>query len=676
MGVRGVSELLAELPPAAASCLASLDHGIDELLDLRLAPLAPEQVGALAEVVHRLEARLTAGRLSTLAAIDARDDVVPKARPGHAAAVFRLHVLRQSRARARREAHTAALLRPEVGDLPRMGAALSAGDIASGHVDVAVRAHRDLGQATRDKLIPYDEIVAAAASPVVIDGVLRPDPAVTDDLAAAFTEMLADPSGPSGLGGAGGSFATPPASVRQVLLVDAVLVFYARRMDVDCLEAVAHRIVEALNPKTPKGAHERRYLHMSRTPDGAWRGRFECGSAQGAFIKAVLAAFAAPRAGAAIDADGVERALPDERDFGARQMDAVADIFAAALAKNGITLPGPNGDENTTETTSESAAAGAQPSTNDSPRSPGAAPDGTQTAAQAGDAAAEDLPEPPTQEGEFQVIREPGVLAGPLPAVELIVSVGIEHLAAAFGTHLAAVPANDQRACPPLGLDVLRGLQDWVSQHPWGQPPDHHSDARNDEQLAAAQDGASQDAARRDGAYQDGTIGPAVTRFARALSPLARPARVEHAGMIDAATLRFLADCAQIRIALLSPDGAVLHLGRTQRLASATQKRALIARDAGCVIPGCVVTADACQAHHVVPWTEGGPTDLDNLALLCFRHHAEVTATGSGDVARDGWQIEMVAGVPWVRPPSWVDVRRPQLRNAVHHLPHQRGDEL
>ena len=49
-----------------------------------------------------------------------------------------------------------------------------------------------------------------------------------------------------------------------------------------------------------------------------------------------------------------------------------------------------------------------------------------------------------------------------------------------------------------------------------------------------------------------------------------RPARVEHAGMIDAATLRFLADCAQIRIALLSPDGAVLHLGRTQRLASAT----------------------------------------------------------------------------------------------------------
>ena len=502
--------------------------------------------------------------------------------------------------------------------------------------------------------------------------------------------MLADPSGPSGLGGVGGSFATPPASIRQVLLVDAVLVFYARRMDVDCLEAVAHRIVEALNPKTPKGAHERRYLHMSRTPDGAWRGRFECGSAQGAFIKAVLAAFAAPRPGAAIDADGVERALPDERDFGARQMDAVVDIFAAALAKNGITLPGPNGDENTTETTSESAAAGADPSTNDSPRSPGAAPDGAPTADHAGDAAAEDLTKPPTQEGEFQVIREPGVLAGPLPAVELIVSVGIEHLAAAFGTHLAAVPADDQGACLPLGLEVLRGLQDWVSQQPWGQPPDHNSDARNDEQLAAAQDGASQDAASQDGASQDGT------------SQDGTQAGLPRAARSDPPSRGSLAPCH--RLAPPCPGGARRH-DRRRHAALPGRLRADPDRPAepgrrrpaprphpatGFRYPEARPDRTRRRLRHsrlrrhrrCLPgpsrraWTEGGPTDLDNLALLCFRHHAEVTATGSGDVARNGWQIEMVAGVPWVRPPSWVDVRRPQLRNAVHHLPHQRGDEL
>src|SRR3954452_15641636 len=336
MGGRGVSELLEVLPPAAAACLAALDRGIDEVLDLRLAPLAPEQVSALTQMVHRLEARLAAGRLSALATIEIRDDVVPAARPGHAAATFGLHVLGQSGARARRDAHAAALLRPEVGDLPRVGAALRDGDISAGHVEVAVRAHRDLGQAARDKLIPYEEVVAATAAPLVDGG--GADPGVTDDLAAAFTEMLADPSSPSGLGGAGSSFAVAPTSMRQVLLVDAALAFYARRMDVDCLEAVARRIVEALNPKTPRGAHERRYFFMSQTREGAWRGRFECGPAQGAFIKSVLAAFAVPRPGVAIDADGVEHALPDERDLGARQMDGTVDIFAAALAKNGITV--------------------------------------------------------------------------------------------------------------------------------------------------------------------------------------------------------------------------------------------------------------------------------------------------------------------------------------------------
>jgi hypothetical protein len=165
-----------------------------------------------------------------------------------------------------------------------------------------------------------------------------------------------------------------------------------------------------------------------------------------------------------------------------------------------------------------------------------------------------------------------------------------------------------------------------------------------------------------------------VTALGRALSPLGHPARVEHAGPVDGATLRFLADCAQIRVALLSPDGAVLHLARTQRLVSPAQKRALMARDAGCVIPGCTVTADACQAHHVIPWTDGGPTDLDNLALLCLRHHVEITTSSTSEGAGSGWQIEMIDGVPWVRTPSWIDWRRPLLRNAVHHLPPRSED--
>ena len=96
-------------------------------------------------------------------------------------------------------------------------------------------------------------------------------------------------------------------------------------------------------------------------------------------------------------------------------------------------------------------------------------------------------------------------------------------------------------------------------------------------------------------------------------------------------------------------------MGRTVRLATPAQKDALIARDLTCVIPGCTVPGEHCQVHHVIPWAGGGPTDLDNLALACVRHHTEI---GQGT-----WEIEMINGVPWVRVPSWIDRARPLLRN-------------
>lgn len=67
-----------------------------------------------------------------------------------------------------------------------------------------------------------------------------------------------------------------------------------------------------------------------------------------------------------------------------------------------------------------------------------------------------------------------------------------------------------------------------------------------------------------------------------------------------------------------------LAVGRTQRTATAAQRRALAVRDGGCVIPGCDVPADACQTHHLVAWAEGGSTDLDNCVLLCWSHHRQV----------------------------------------------------
>ena len=73
--------------------------------------------------------------------------------------------------------------------------------------------------------------------------------------------------------------------------------------------------------------------------------------------------------------------------------------------------------------------------------------------------------------------------------------------------------------------------------------------------------------------------------------------------------------------ARLTVDGDRLHLGRTQRRATATQRRLLTIRDGGCRFPGCDRPPGWCEAHHIVFWDHGGPTDLDNLVLLCSHHH-------------------------------------------------------
>ena len=56
-----------------------------------------------------------------------------------------------------------------------------------------------------------------------------------------------------------------------------------------------------------------------------------------------------------------------------------------------------------------------------------------------------------------------------------------------------------------------------------------------------------------------------------------------------------------------------LAVGRTARTATPAQRRALAARDRGCVIPGCAIPAEACQVHHLVEWADGGTTDTANL---------------------------------------------------------------
>jgi hypothetical protein len=86
------------------------------------------------------------------------------------------------------------------------------------------------------------------------------------------------------------------------------------------------------------------------------------------------------------------------------------------------------------------------------------------------------------------------------------------------------------------------------------------------------------------------------------------------------AALRLACDAAVGRV-VRRGDGEILDLGRRIRLVSAAQRRALVVRDGRCGFPGCDSPHQWCDAHHVVHWVDGGPTDLDNLILLCRRHH-------------------------------------------------------
>ena len=111
--------------------------------------------------------------------------------------------------------------------------------------------------------------------------------------------------------------------------------------------------------------------------------------------------------------------------------------------------------------------------------------------------------------------------------------------------------------------------------------------------------------------------------------------------------------------ALLFDTRIPLAVGRTARTATLAQRRALAARDRGCVIPGCSIPAEACQAHHLVDWAAGGPTDVSNMALLCWGHHRQVdlrmwtiapaalkASTGGGALPASSWPANH--GAPFV----------------------------
>ncbi len=125
-------------------------------------------------------------------------------------------------------------------------------------------------------------------------------------------------------------------------------------------------------------------------------------------------------------------------------------------------------------------------------------------------------------------------------------------------------------------------------------------------------------------------------------------ATLEGGALLSAAAARRIAcDCGVVPV-VLNGASVPLDVGRTRRLVTPKQRVALNTRDKGCAFPNCGRPARWSDAHHIQHWLDGGPTDLNNLVLLCRRHHRMIH--------HSEWEVRMNnIGLPEFIPPRWID---------------------
>ncbi len=122
---------------------------------------------------------------------------------------------------------------------------------------------------------------------------------------------------------------------------------------------------------------------------------------------------------------------------------------------------------------------------------------------------------------------------------------------------------------------------------------------------------------------------------------------------VPVSTLRRLCCDAHIIPTVLGGNSEILDLGRSQRLASHAQRRALRAQHRTCAIPNCAVPFDNCTIHHLEPWEHGGPTNIHKMIPACNNHHH--------DLHEGQWtyKIQPDQSVHWTRPDGTLDTDAP-----------------
>jgi Domain of unknown function (DUF222)/HNH endonuclease len=135
----------------------------------------------------------------------------------------------------------------------------------------------------------------------------------------------------------------------------------------------------------------------------------------------------------------------------------------------------------------------------------------------------------------------------------------------------------------------------------------------------------------------------------------APPAELRGVGPIHPETARRLACDAVRTMVTVAPSAddwastaagtraTPLSVGRATRTIPAHIRTAPHLRDQGCGFPGCDRQPAWTDGHHIIHWSDGGPTELENLVSLCRPHHRAVH--------EQGWRVHIADGSPVVEPP-------------------------
>ncbi len=126
-------------------------------------------------------------------------------------------------------------------------------------------------------------------------------------------------------------------------------------------------------------------------------------------------------------------------------------------------------------------------------------------------------------------------------------------------------------------------------------------------------------------------------------------AEVAGSGPIPPQVLQRLACNSDLSMVIFKDDLTPLYETTTSRAPTASQRRALIARDGACI--GCGAPPEQCEIHHIVPWSCGGKTQIDNLTLVCWSCHDRIHD--------NNWKITKQQGQYRLRAPANTDKANP-----------------